>query len=171
MFHRFFFNSNLIQTSNYYCFVLISAQELKMMSKWVIGVALMSLLVLSVASYSYNNAQQQQYPSYPSYPAPPAYKTCPAIGGQQSKCRPAKDCSVWYDLVVAIPDADCKLSDGNPGICCPDLPYNGIPTYCHSSPKHSGMISNVELMCINIPILYRQWITHPKKNKSCALYL
>lgn len=90
-----------------------------MMSKWVTGVAVMSFVVLSVAAYG-----SVKY--YPTYPPSNTYKACPAIGGYESKCRPAKDCSVWYDLVAATPGADCKLADGNAGICCPDLPNNGI---------------------------------------------
>ena len=86
-----------------------------MILKWVIGVVAMGLVVLSVSAYG----------KRPIYPSPNAYKTCPAIGGYNSKCRPAEDCSVWYDLVVVTPNTDCKLTDGNPGICCPDLPYNG----------------------------------------------
>ena len=93
-----------------------------MMSKLIIRVVVMGLLVLSVTAYGNVN---QYYPTYP--PPYKAYETCPAMGGYESKCRPAKDCSVWYDLVLATPKAGCKLTDGNPGICCPDLPYNGMP--------------------------------------------
>lgn len=90
-----------------------------MMSKLIIRTVVMGLLVLSVAAYGnqYNAATPPPYK---------AYQTCPAMGGYASKCRPAEDCSVWYDLVVATPKADCKLTDGNAGICCPDLPYNGM---------------------------------------------
>ena len=51
---------------------------------------------------------------------------CPSIGGLESKCRPIKDCAVWYDLVLATPDAACTLPEGSPGACCPDLPSNSI---------------------------------------------
>ena len=51
---------------------------------------------------------------------------CPKVGGYESQCRPTKDCSVWYDLVLITPDAACKLPDGEPGTCCPELPYNSM---------------------------------------------
>lgn len=89
-----------------------------MMSKLIIRTVVTGILVLSVAAYG-----NQYYATPPPYKA---YQTCPAMAGYESKCRPAEDCSVWYDLVVATPKADCKLTDGNAGICCPDLPYNGM---------------------------------------------
>lgn len=86
-----------------------------MLSKWVTGVVTISLLLCVTA---YGTAKQGY--GYGNY------RTCPNIGGYPSQCRPAKDCAVWYDLVVATPGADCKLTDGNQGSCCPDLPANGI---------------------------------------------
>ncbi|KAK4015956.1 hypothetical protein OUZ56_030921 [Daphnia magna] len=50
--------------------------------------------------------------------------TCPKIDDLPSECRPIKDCAVWYDQILTIPGTACKLSDGNPGACCPDLPTN-----------------------------------------------
>lgn len=54
------------------------------------------------------------------------FDSCPAVGGLESKCRPVKDCAVWYDLVLVTPGAGCALADGGPGACCPDLPANSI---------------------------------------------
>lgn len=51
---------------------------------------------------------------------------CPKVGGYESECRPAKDCAIWYDIVLSTPGTACKLADGYPGTCCPDLPYNGM---------------------------------------------
>lgn len=50
---------------------------------------------------------------------------CPKVYDLESTCRPAKDCAVWFDLVSVTPGTLCKLHDGSPGMCCPDLPYNG----------------------------------------------
>lgn len=86
-----------------------------MTSKWVIGVVTMSLLLCVTA---YGPAKQTYY--YGNY------RSCPNVGGYPSQCRPPKDCAVWYDLVVVTPNTGCKLTDGNPGTCCPDLPSNGI---------------------------------------------
>jgi hypothetical protein len=51
---------------------------------------------------------------------------CPKVGGYESQCRPTKDCAVWYDLVLITSDTSCKLPGGEPGTCCPDLPYNSV---------------------------------------------
>ena len=51
---------------------------------------------------------------------------CPKIAGYESQCRLAKDCAVWYDLAASVPGTACQLSYGDPGICCPDIPYNGM---------------------------------------------
>lgn len=50
---------------------------------------------------------------------------CRSIGGLESQCRPAKDCSIWYDVVRATPRSTCLLPNGyGHGVCCPDLPIN-----------------------------------------------
>lgn len=64
----------------------------------------------------YPESPNQYDDKYPYY--------CPKVGGYESQCRPAKDCAVWYDLVLITPGSSCKLVDGEPGMCCPDLPYN-----------------------------------------------
>lgn len=64
------------------------------------------------------------YPDTP-YNQEQKYLTCPKMAGSESNCRPAKDCSIWYNLALTIPGTACKLSDGQPGTCCPDIPYNG----------------------------------------------
>ena len=52
------------------------------------------------------------------------------MGGLESQCRPASDCAVWYDLVVNyLPESLCKLANGVPGSCCPDIPSNGIDCF------------------------------------------
>lgn len=67
---------------------------------------------------SYTTVNPNKYSNeYPYY--------CPKVGGYESQCRPAKDCAVWYDLVLITPGTACKLTDGQPGTCCPDLPHNG----------------------------------------------
>lgn len=70
------------------------------------------------------------YPSKPYQPSkyPADYAYCPKIGGLESQCRPTEDCAIWFDLIITIPDASCKLPDGTPGACCPSLPYNGKKT-------------------------------------------
>ncbi|KAK4008470.1 hypothetical protein OUZ56_013610 [Daphnia magna] len=50
---------------------------------------------------------------------------CPKVGGYHSQCRPAIDCSVWYEVALSTPGSACTMEDGDPGICCPDIPYNG----------------------------------------------
>lgn len=55
--------------------------------------------------------------------------TCPKIDDLPSECRPIKDCAVWYDQILTIPGTACKLSDGNPGACCPDLPTNSMEKF------------------------------------------
>lgn len=55
--------------------------------------------------------------------------TCPKIDDLPSECRPIKDCAVWYDQILTIPGTACKLSDGNPGACCPDLPTNSMEIF------------------------------------------
>ena len=71
---------------------------------------------------------EKPYPAAEPYPTsdysdPYAYY-CPKVAGYESHCRPAKDCAIWYDAVLATPGTACKLPDGNPGNCCPALPYN-----------------------------------------------
>ena len=51
---------------------------------------------------------------------------CPKMGGLESQCRPASKCAVWYDLVNDLSKSACKLANGAPGACCPDIPSNGI---------------------------------------------
>lgn len=69
---------------------------------------------VGAAPYPENpNKYDDKYPYY-----------CPKVGGYESQCRPAKDCAIWYDLVLSTPGSTCKLPDGEPGTCCPDLPYN-----------------------------------------------
>ena len=71
---------------------------------------------------------------YPALPVKPDYDVeapysdyCPKMGGLESHCRPASDCAVWYDLVLNyLPESACKLANGAPGSCCPDIPSNGI---------------------------------------------
>lgn len=68
-------------------------------------------------------------PYHSSYPVADGYYDsyyCPKVYELESKCRPVKDCAIWYDLVEATPGTVCKLEDGSPGACCPDLPYNGL---------------------------------------------
>ncbi|XP_046438483.1 peroxidase-like [Daphnia pulex] len=89
--------------------------------------------------------------------------SCPAVGGLESKCRPVKDCAVWYDLVLATPDAGCALADGGPGACCPDLPANsyGAPplqenekkakqyNLVFNSPKQQFISGNIDKFSVN----------------------
>lgn len=56
---------------------------------------------------------------------------CPKVGGYHSQCRPAIDCSVWYEVALSTPGSACTMEDGDPGICCPDIPYNGVQTLWH----------------------------------------
>lgn len=73
---------------------------------------------------AYHEPYHPKAEPYPSkYPAYEYY--CPKIGGLESECRLAKDCAIWFDLVLATPGTACKLPDGTPGACCPGLPYNG----------------------------------------------
>ena len=94
---------------------------------------------------AYEDHHHYEAPRYPAKrpPPPPSYREdyeerpayqpksyypadyCPKVYNLESKCRPAKDCAVWFDLVSATPGTACKLHDGSPGTCCPDLPYNG----------------------------------------------
>ena len=57
-------------------------------------------------------------------PPIPVVLNCPTIGGLESKCRPIKDCAVWYDSILATPHTACTLAEGCPGACCPDIPAN-----------------------------------------------
>ncbi len=81
-----------------------------------------------VASFLFAMANSEAYRTSNDYT--PAYKPvekvyyCPKVGGLESRCRPIRDCAVWHDLVQATPGTACQLSDGYPGSCCPDLPYN-----------------------------------------------
>ena len=79
------------------------------------------------AENTYPIIKDAQYPEIPiKYDEKNPY-SCPKIAGYESHCRPAKDCAVWYDLVLTAPGTACKLvSHGHPGICCPLLPYNII---------------------------------------------
>lgn len=79
------------------------------------------------AGVSYHNPYTAHHkPVLVEYPAP-QQKYCPNIGGLESQCRPAKDCAVWYDAVRATPGTACILENGKShGICCPDIPLNGI---------------------------------------------
>lgn len=70
-----------------------------------------------------------QYPEIPIKYEEKSPYGCPKIAGYESHCQPAKDCAVWYDVVLTTPGTDCKLaSNGHPGICCPHLPYNSTYT-------------------------------------------
>uniref|UniRef100_A0A0P5PEE0 Chorion peroxidase n=1 Tax=Daphnia magna TaxID=35525 RepID=A0A0P5PEE0_9CRUS len=103
---------------------------------WVSRVLLMGV-AFAVASGYTNPPLPPQYvvherPNYrevprPTYDVPkvpePVYY-CPKFAGLESHCRPSKDCAVWHNEVFSYPNTACKLSDGNPGTCCPDLPYN-----------------------------------------------
>jgi peroxidase len=73
-----------------------------------------------------SNSPGGGYKSPPKdYDVPLSY--CPDVGGLESNCRPAKDCAVWYDLVRKTPGTSCTLENGHgKGMCCPDIPYNGI---------------------------------------------
>ncbi|XP_046638989.1 peroxidase-like [Daphnia pulicaria] len=88
---------------------------------------------------SYTTANPNQYSNeYPYY--------CPKVGGYESQCRPAKDCAVWYDLVLITPGTACKLPDGQPGTCCPDLPHNGYGEAMKKTKKNV----KCEHQCIDI---------------------
>ena len=74
-----------------------------------------------------SNSLGGSYNKYPpkDYNVPLSY--CPQVGGLESHCRPAKDCAVWYDLVRKTPGTSCTLENGqDKGVCCPDMPYNGL---------------------------------------------
>jgi hypothetical protein len=79
---------------------------------------LASFLIVVANSYSHYHQPDCKHKENVYY--------CPKVGGLESRCRPIRDCSVWHDLVQATPGTACKLSDGYPGSCCPDLPYNCI---------------------------------------------
>ncbi len=67
----------------------------------------------------YSPSKPNKYPvAYDNYYCPKIYKL-------ETKCRPVKECAVWFDLIAETPGTECKLADGSPGACCPDLPYNG----------------------------------------------
>ncbi|KAK4007452.1 hypothetical protein OUZ56_012609 [Daphnia magna] len=60
------------------------------------------------------------------------------MAGYESKCRHAKDCAIWYALVLTFPGTTCKLSNGHPGFCCLDIPYNGPDLYSAEVEKTGG---------------------------------
>ena len=79
----------------------------------------------------YPEVEEPEY--YEPTPAPPLPEIqpytdyCPKMNRLESRCRPASQCSVWYDLVLSnLPESACILPDGGPGACCPDIPKNGI---------------------------------------------
>ncbi|KAK4008473.1 hypothetical protein OUZ56_013613 [Daphnia magna] len=102
------------------------------MSRWSNGILLVCLFF--AASDAYGPSLRPQYvvqdTVYYRRVPPPTYEVkepayyCPNVAGLETRCRPTKDCAVWYDEVLATPSTACKLSDGNPGSCCPDLPFN-----------------------------------------------
>lgn len=106
------------------------------MSCRISGMLMLSVIAVVTA---YNNPYGYGQPTYEIHettyyeevPAPPPYVTkvetvcyCPKIAGLESHCRPTKDCAVWYDDILATAETACRLSDGSPGACCPDIPYN-----------------------------------------------
>lgn len=50
---------------------------------------------------------------------------CPRVIGLESQCRPIKDCALWFDNVITTQGTACQLPGGEPGCCCPAIPYNG----------------------------------------------
>ncbi|XP_046639001.1 peroxidase-like [Daphnia pulicaria] len=96
---------------------------------------------------NYPRGNYNQYPNpargsdndskYPAkdYHVPLSY--CPEVGGLESHCRPAKDCTVWYNIVRTIPGTACTLENGQggQGICCPNMPYNGRHGATFSKPS------------------------------------
>ncbi|EFX86585.1 hypothetical protein DAPPUDRAFT_307784 [Daphnia pulex] len=78
-----------------------------------------------VASFLFAVANSEAYGTYTlAYKPVEKVYYCPKVGGLESRCRPIRDCAVWHDLVESTPGTACQLSDGYPGACCPDLPYN-----------------------------------------------
>lgn len=79
-------------------------------------------------SYKHENTYPIKEAHHPEIPNKYEEKNpynCPKIAGYESHCQPAKDCAIWYDLVLTTPGTACKLvSNGHPGMCCPLLPYN-----------------------------------------------
>ena len=67
---------------------------------------------------------QHHKPNHYENAEPEYHYFCPKIAGYESECRSAKDCSIWYDVVVMMPGTACHLPHGNPGVCCPDIPFN-----------------------------------------------
>ncbi|XP_057375639.1 peroxidase-like [Daphnia carinata] len=92
--------------------------------------------------------RQPAYPTVPHKLSETYSPYCPKMAGYESKCRHAKDCAIWYDLVLTLPGAACKLSNGYPGICCPDIPYNGRST--GSLKQETKKIVKLERQCIDI---------------------
>ncbi|XP_057375077.2 peroxidase-like [Daphnia carinata] len=96
---------------------------------------------------SYTSPPPSYTPSYtpppsstPTYEEPEPVHYCPNVAGLATSCRPTKDCSVWYDEVLATPYTACKLSDGSAGSCCPDVPYNYKGTPFKEPPACEGGI-------------------------------
>lgn len=129
-----------------------------MTSKWVIGVVTMSLLLCVTA---YGPAKQTN--SYGNY------KSCPNVGGYPSQCRPPKDCAVWYDLVVVTPNTGCKLTDGNPGTCCPDLPSNGNGAPILNVPKRVKVPFSIDTKRIENAIKASQTLSTCLTNTETCL--
>ncbi|KAK4008306.1 hypothetical protein OUZ56_013450 [Daphnia magna] len=92
--------------------------------------------------------RQPPYPSVPDQLGEKHSLYCPKMAGYESKCRHAKDCAIWYDLVLTFPGTTCKLSNGHPGICCPDIPYNGRSR--GPVKQENKKIVKLERQCIDI---------------------
>ena len=80
-----------------------------------------------VAVYQKNEPKYSQYEDDVKIEYDVTYSEyCPKLGGLESECRPTTECAVWYDLVLQyFPETACKLPSGEPGTCCPEIPYNG----------------------------------------------
>ena len=80
-----------------------------------------------VAVYHKNEPKYSQYQDDVKIEYDVTYSEyCPKLGGLESECRPTTECAVWYDLVLQyLPETACKLPSGDPGSCCPEIPYNG----------------------------------------------
>ncbi|KAI9554243.1 hypothetical protein GHT06_019515 [Daphnia sinensis] len=115
--------------------------------------------VVQDAAYYRRGYPQPPYPqppyTQPPYPQPPytqppytqptapTYEPvhyCPNVAGLETRCRPTKDCAVWYDETLATPYTACQLSDGNAGSCCPDIPSNTKGTPFKEPPACQGEI-------------------------------
>ena len=87
-----------------------------------------------VAVYQKNEPKYSQYEdeAKTEYDVTYSKYCCPKLEGLESECRPTTECSVWYDLVLQyLPETACKLPSGDPGSCCPEIPYNGQCTKSH----------------------------------------